>query len=158
MDAAPHAVRQFFQPDTILYVEVFDKKYAGVLLIAPDGRVIMQKRDNKPGITNPGKVTTFVGSVEAGDTPEEAAAREIKEELSLDLTAKSISLFKVFNKRKETHGEDSTCYIYLAKDIDVSAIEVKEGQGYVQISRDDDLEKLNLSVLTAEILREYFRG
>ncbi len=137
-------------------MEIFDKKYAGVLLITPSGSVIMQQRDSKAGITNSGKITTFGGSIEANENPGDAALRELKEELSLGLSLKDISLLKVFNKTKEVHGEDVTCYIYTAKDVNPIGLEVNEGRGYIEISRNDDLGKFNLSVLAAEILKEYF--
>lgn len=39
-------------------------KYAGALLITPDYKIIFQQRDNRPGIINPGQITTFGGAVE----------------------------------------------------------------------------------------------
>jgi 8-oxo-dGTP pyrophosphatase MutT (NUDIX family) len=130
--------------------------YAGVLLISPDGKAVMQQRDVNPAITNSGKITTFGGSIGQGELPEEAARREIKEELGLDLPAERLSLLGVFQKKKELHGEDLACHIFIARDIDTSKFRVQEGQGYVEIIKDDDRSKLNLSVLAREILDAYF--
>jgi len=139
-------------------MKIFDKKYAGVLLITPNGKVIMQQRDSKTNIVNSGKITTFGGSLEANETPEEAALRELREELSLNLSKDEISLFKIFNKTKEIHGEDVTCYIYVAKNVEPTKLRVNEGMGYVEISKDDNLGRLNLSILAADILKEYFNS
>lgn len=51
---------------------------AGVLFFDPDGRVLVVKPTYKDSWDVPG------GYVNAGETPREAAAREVKEELSLD--------------------------------------------------------------------------
>ncbi len=133
-----------------------DKKYAGVLLITPEGKVLMQQRDNNPNIMNPELVTTFGGSVEEGETPEQTAIREMKEEVFLNLSTEDISFFKIFEKNKIIHGEDITCYIYIAKDIDKNNLVVREGKGFVEISKDDNLNDYKFSILAKEILEDYF--
>lgn len=133
-----------------------DKKYAGVLLITPEGSVLLQQRDNKPNIMNPGLVTTFGGSVEEGEKPEQTAIREIGEECCLKLSANDILFFKIFEKNKIIHGEDNTCYIYIAKDIDKNNLTVREGKGFVEISKDNNLNDYKLSILAKEILEDYF--
>ncbi|MFA5987205.1 MAG: NUDIX domain-containing protein [Candidatus Paceibacterota bacterium] len=137
-------------------MEIFDRKYAGALLVTSRGGVLMQRRDDKIGIQNPGLVTTFGGLVETGEKPEQTLLRELKEEVSLSLSAQDVSFFKIFNKNKETHGEDTTCYIYLVKNFDQGTIEVREGQGYIEVSKNDDLNRVKLSRLAREILEEYF--
>lgn len=133
-----------------------NNKYAGVLLITPEGSVILQQRDNKPNIMNPGLVTTFGGSVEEGEKPEQTAIREIREEVSLNLPTEDISFFKIFEKNKIIHGEDNTCYIYIAKNINKNDLVVREGKGFVEISKDDNLNDYKLSILAKEILKDYF--
>ncbi len=53
---------------------------ASVVLVNEKGEVLTQLRDNKPGINYPGFLTYIGGSVEEGESPEEAARRELKEE------------------------------------------------------------------------------
>jgi len=50
---------------------------AEIILIRTDEALILQHRDDKPGITNPGFITSFGGGVEPGETPAQAALREI---------------------------------------------------------------------------------
>ncbi|MGF1455486.1 MAG: NUDIX domain-containing protein [Alphaproteobacteria bacterium] len=61
--------------------------YSGVILWGRSGKLLVQQRDDIPGIVNPGMVGTFGGGGHEGETPEEAAIREIKEELNIDLRA-----------------------------------------------------------------------
>jgi 8-oxo-dGTP pyrophosphatase MutT (NUDIX family) len=54
-----------------------------VFLTDQQGRFILQRRDNKPGIWNPGLLSVWGGAVEPGETVLEAAVREIWEETNL---------------------------------------------------------------------------
>ncbi len=54
---------------------------AGVLLVDPEGRVLLAQRRDGHGWSVPG------GHIEAGETPEQAARRELKEETYLDAPA-----------------------------------------------------------------------
>lgn len=58
-----------------------DIVHAAVILPCFDGKILMQLRDNKPGIVFPGQWGFFSGAVEDGETPLECAKREIYEEL-----------------------------------------------------------------------------
>lgn len=53
------------------------------LLVAPDGRVLLQQRDDKPTIPYPGAWTFFGGAVENGESADQAVTREIQEELGI---------------------------------------------------------------------------
>lgn len=54
---------------------------AAALIVTPDGRYLMQHRDDKPGIFFPGWWGCFGGALEAGESAEEAIRRELDEEL-----------------------------------------------------------------------------
>ena len=58
---------------------------AAAAIVLVDGCYLLQLRDNKRGIFFPGHWGCFGGAVEAGETPDQALARELVEEL--DLTA-----------------------------------------------------------------------
>lgn len=57
---------------------------AVALIQLDDGRYLMQLRDDKPGIFYPDHWGLFGGAIDAGEDPETALRRELKEELSLD--------------------------------------------------------------------------
>ena len=54
---------------------------AAALLVTPDGRYLMQLRDDKPTILLPGHWALFGGTVDAGETAAAAMRRELGEEL-----------------------------------------------------------------------------
>ena len=57
------------------------------LIVCDDGRYLMQLRSQKPGIFYPGHWGLFGGAVDAGETADAALARELREELGIDLPA-----------------------------------------------------------------------
>lgn len=56
-----------------------------VIIWTPDGRYLLQVRDDIGGIFYPGHYGLFGGAREAGETYEECAIREVREELALDI-------------------------------------------------------------------------
>jgi len=54
---------------------------AAALLVLPDGRYVMQRRDDIPTIMLPGHWALFGGGIEPGETVDAAIRRELMEEL-----------------------------------------------------------------------------
>ena len=58
--------------------------FAGAVVVAPDGRILCQLRDDKPGIICPGCWSCSPGGhVETGETPAAAIVRELYEEFEV---------------------------------------------------------------------------
>lgn len=55
----------------------------GAILIAEDGRFLMQRRDDDVPIWFPGRWGLFGGAIDPGETPEGALKRELTEEIGL---------------------------------------------------------------------------
>lgn len=53
----------------------------GALLVNPEGKILLQQRDDRPDLLFPGMWTMFGGAMEAGETPDEAVHRELQEEI-----------------------------------------------------------------------------
>ena len=71
------------------------RKYSVVILKTSNGELIFHHRDNKPNIANPDMVGVFGGGVEKNESFEEAAVREIKEELDLDIKQEDLDFFTI---------------------------------------------------------------
>lgn len=59
------------------------------------GRLLLQKRDDSPGIYEPGLWGFFGGQVEAGESPIQALARELREELGFEVKQVGHELFRL---------------------------------------------------------------
>lgn len=129
---------------------------AEILLIRDDGSVILQVRDDKPGITNPGCISSFGGQLEIGEEPLDAAVREVNEETNLNLSKDDLRFYQTREKKQEIHGEDWTVYYFIADNISDVGLEVYEGQGYTIIRNAEELAQAKASVLIREVLQEYF--
>ena len=62
---------------------MIERRVAVVFLVDPEGRVLMQHRDRHAKVS-PNQWAMPGGKIEEGETPEEAARREVMEETGLD--------------------------------------------------------------------------
>ena len=66
-------------------MSIVERHVVSVLPVTPDGRVLLQQRDDRQDIPYPGAWTFFGGAVEPGETPAQAIVRELREELDIAL-------------------------------------------------------------------------
>lgn len=66
-----------------------------VIVKNSDDKVLLNLRDNKPGIAFPNHWTLPGGRIESNETPHQAARRELHEETGLDL---SLYFWKVYDR------------------------------------------------------------
>ena len=71
--------------------EAKGRTVAAALMATPDGRYLMQHRDDWPHILLPDHWACFGGSIEPGENPEAAMRRELLEEL--ELRVREVSAF-----------------------------------------------------------------
>lgn len=75
-------IREFVASDVYERTRrAWHKVFCAGMLVDAAGRFLLQHRDDKPGIINPGAWSTFGGHLEPYETPEEGFLREIEEEL-----------------------------------------------------------------------------
>lgn len=131
---------------------------AQVILVRTDGAIVLQQRDNKPGITNPGAITPFGGNVEPGETPLQAAYRELQEETNLVVRLSDLEFFGVYYKTKAVHGQDGEVHYFIVRGVDDTGLKVYEGQGFYILHNRAGLAGIKTSVLAREVLEDYYNG
>lgn len=131
--------------------------YHGVSAIPvnPQGKILLQQRDDRPDLLYPGYWTTFGGAMEVGETPEEAMRRELMEEIELELPLK---FWKVYDEKVDLGGNlvPVRRYIFVGPiDQPAEGIKLNEGQalGYFGLG---DLKNLKIGFGFEPLFREFF--
>ena len=118
------------------------------ILINKSGQILMQQRDDNPAIRYPGHWSLFGGTVEDGESPAIAVAREVKEEIDFEM--RNFGLFREFvqnNKREFAFvGELSA---------ELHELTLAEGQGMNRFYP-SQLKELLIRPDDKETLVEYF--
>ena len=105
---------------------------AGVLVVAEStGRVLLALRSAE--VRNPGTWSIFGGGIDADESPEEAASRELFEEAGLDYDERD---FRLIHERERGGGTYYTFAILLPKEVRVRLNFESEDSGWFDL---DDL-------------------
>lgn len=86
-------------------------KLATLCYVRRDGQTLMMHRNKRPDDTHYGKWNGLGGKFDAGETPEECARREVREESGL--VARELHLKGVITFPKFAKGEDWYVFMYL---------------------------------------------
>jgi len=115
-----------------------------VILLNKKGHILLQLRDEEP---EKGKWVPFGGSVEEGETEEEALRREIKEELSYDIKKPR------FFKQYELGGVSQPIYI-VKEEIDIKDLKLGEGEE-MKFFKPDEIQNLDIGFNYKEIILDF---
>ena len=130
---------------------------ASIILLNKAGMFILQKRDDKPGIRNPGMLTAWGGAAEGDERPIDAAVREIKEETNLGPIAKDFQFFGEYKRGYKIDNKQVVNYVFLLSNIDELSLKVFEGQGYQIIDPRSHISDPLYTDLTEELIEDYNR-
>ena len=133
-----------------------------IFLMLPNGQIGAQLRDNIPGIASPGMLSTFGGGVDIGESPLQAALREIEEETCLTTNYYKMEFITTFTYQMTQKNRKllQKNYLFLARVSDCDRIEIKEGVGLVVLRKDVDFEKVNAgegTKMAGKLLQEYLK-
>ena len=115
-------------------------KLATLCYIQKDGKTLMLYRNKKENDYHEGKWNGLGGKFEPGESPEDCAIREIKEEAGLivkSLKLKGFITFPMFDGK-----DDWYVFIFVIDKFEGSLIDSPEGK--LEWIPDNELEKLNL--------------
>jgi len=137
------------------------KLSAGVILVDPEGRVLLQLRDDDPAIMYPGHWGITGGAGAKGESPEQTARREVREETGLTLG--TIEPFKAYYSSETAGGGraprvtvEYELYLYHAPcDTLADAMACGEGRA-LRFFAPHELPTIDVAYNHREVLAEFF--
>ena len=122
-----------------------------IIIENTEGEVLLLLRDNKSTITYPNHWTLIGGKVEAGETPEVAAHRQLAEETGLKT---DLSFWKRYDREHPLFIVDQ--YVYRAKmNVPCDSLVLGEGQA-LQFFKPCEIARLKIGYGFDALLSEYF--
>jgi 8-oxo-dGTP pyrophosphatase MutT (NUDIX family) len=125
---------------------------ASVVLVNLQGKLIFQKRDNKPGIRNPGMITAWGGACKPRETPLQAAVREMCEETNMRPSETDFELLGTYVRDYAINRRQVVNHVFLLRGVDEVKLHVYEGQGYVVVDPTKAPSNPLYSTLTKELI------
>lgn len=80
----------------------------GAILVNPAGQILLQLREDRPGLAYPGHWTTLGGAMEPGEAPDAALRRELLEEIEM---SPPIKLWRYFQRVRVDMVIDQYIYV-----------------------------------------------
>jgi 8-oxo-dGTP pyrophosphatase MutT (NUDIX family) len=132
-----------------------------IFLMLPNGQIGAQLRDI-PGIASQGMLSTLGGGVDLGESPQQAALREMEEETCLTTNYYKMEFITNFTHQKTQKDRKilPNNHLFFARVSDCDKIEIKEGVGLVVLRKNVDFEKVNAGEGTQmawKLLQEYLK-
>jgi 8-oxo-dGTP diphosphatase len=124
------------------------------MLVTPDGGLLLQLRDDKPDLLWANHWTLFGGSVEPGEPPVTAVARELVEELELSLP---LSLWHRFPCPYRSQPGELVCMHYAywgVLDVPLETLVLHEGQRF-GVFTPDEAAAMTLAFNQQEVVRDF---
>ena len=106
------------------------REVAAAILVGTCGRLLLQQRDDIPGLLYAGLVGLFGGHSEDGETPLDCVLREIFEETGLALTPERFNLLVAIEASYPAGGGVKGSF-YVVRDFPIDAAVITEGQPLV---------------------------
>ncbi|MGX4803537.1 NUDIX domain-containing protein [Bradyrhizobium guangdongense] len=135
------------------------RDFSAAILIDNTGRLLLQRRDNKPDIAQPGKISFFGGGREEGESPLDCIVREIEEEVGASLPP---SRFEHLTSLDVPDPENASGHVkgeyFIAREICTADLVVTEGQLLVIDPENIETIRDELTPLTKLVLRQFFAG
>lgn len=132
------------------------RRAACAILLGTCGRLILQQRDDVPGIVYPGLVSLFGGHIEPGEDPHQCIQRELEEEIGVRLPLSALEPFFTFRTRFADPSErEVEISIFIASGLPADGLHVTEG-GLLLLPLDKAVQRfLRMTPTTSYALSEF---
>lgn len=113
------------------------------VLVVQNGKYVVQKRDNIPTISEPGKHSLWGGAAEDDETPLQTACRELFEETGVQSPPDAfihLTSYETASKSPRHKGKPVAVHLYAVELNDETFINCYEGEKLVRISGLADLQ------------------
>ncbi len=127
------------------------------LLVDEKGRLVIQLRDDKPGLLFPAHWATLGGAIEAGETPDQAMKRELDEEIS---PAPPVTFWRYFEHTYKARGETRMVanHVYVGKlSCALEDVKLFEGQR-LEAFTVDEIDRLPIAYGLEVIFKAFFES
>ncbi|HTJ39498.1 MAG TPA: NUDIX domain-containing protein [Dactylosporangium sp.] len=132
---------------------MIERRVAVVFLVDPEGRLLMQHRDQHARVS-PNQWALPGGKIEEGESPEEAARREVREETGLDAGAIAAYLVGTRPSVTTADGEVEMHVFYGPTEATQDDVVLGEGQAMVFLTPEEALAR-DLGVTAALLLPKF---
>lgn len=137
---------------------VATKHTAATLLIDKNGDFVLQHRDDKPDISDPGLWSLFGGRVEPEDASLlDGAVRELHEETNLTFEKSDLKYLGYLFRSDDPEKDDAYLATYILNGVDTQGLEIYEGQGF-EIVQPASLEGKPLATSARKMINSYMNG
>ncbi|MCS3765342.1 arsenate reductase/protein-tyrosine-phosphatase family protein [Bradyrhizobium centrosematis] len=129
------------------------RDFSSAILVDRGGRLLLQLRDNKPDIAQPGRISFFGGQREKQETPLQCIVREISEEIGAKLSQDDFHHLLTLDAPdpENVDGHVKGTY-FVARGLDSSTLEVTEGALVIVEPEGVRAIRDNLTPLTTVVL------
>ncbi len=127
------------------------------LLTDQQGKLVIQLRDEKPGLLFPAHWATLGGGIEKGETPDQAMTRELEEEIS---PAPPVTFWRYFEHNYRVRGETRMVsnHVYVGKlACPLEDIQLFEGQRLGAFGA-DEIDSLPIAYGLEVIFKAFFES
>ncbi len=123
-----------------------------IIIENPEGKVLLQLRENKPDVPFANHWTLPGGKVEIGETPFQAAVRELKEETDLDT---QLSFWKMYDRVGKNNLQIEQ-HVFIGK-TDISLKDIVLGEGAeLRFITEKDIQFLHIAYGFDKLIQEFF--